>query len=143
MKTPKKKLNSILLIDDDEVTNFYNQHLIEKLQVAEHVHCEQNGKAGLRYLTEDLEKGGRKPDLILLDINMPIMNGFEFLEAYEQLDPQAKAGHLIVMLTSSMLTVDKNRASAFPSLSGFYTKPLSEEQILEIVDRFFPDILES
>lgn len=139
MKHTPQKLKSILLVDDDEITNFFNSHLIQKLGLAEHVHSELNGKAALAYL-----QGGQNstepvdPNLILLDINMPIMNGFEFLEAYEQLSPDQRGSSVLVMLTSSTLGIDKDRASQFSTLKDFYPKPLSENSLQEIVSKHFP-----
>lgn len=141
MLPPKRKLQSILLVDDDEVTVFYNSHMINKLGVTEHIHSEMSGEDALKYLIGKQSHAADyvKPDLIFLDINMPVMNGFEFLEAYETLPQEDKGQHTIVMLTSSMLDVDRNRAATFPSVSAYYPKPLKAEAIEEIVTRFFGD----
>lgn len=140
MESSSPRLKSILLIDDDEITNFYNQHIIEKMGIASHVHFELHGEAGLKYLTEKkaYQPDYQRPDLILLDINMPVMNGFEFLEAYQKLPEEDTGGFLIVMLTTSMLTVDRERAEKYGCLSDFYTKPLDAGQLNEIVDKYFP-----
>jgi CheY-like chemotaxis protein len=132
-------LNSILLIDDDEITNFFNRHLIEKMGIARHVHVENNGQYALRYLTEKeaYAPDYQKPDLILLDINMPIMNGFEFLQEYESLSVDSHSRHLIVMLTTSILDADRNKALRFSSLTDCYSKPLNEEQLQEIMEKYF------
>jgi CheY-like chemotaxis protein len=133
------KLNSILLIEDDEITNFYNTHLIRKLGICPHVHVELNGRTALQYLTEKEAHSPdyHRPDLILLDINMPVMNGFEFLEAYGKIPAEDQSGQLIIMLTSSMLEVDRNRARQYRYLGDYYPKPLTETQLREIVARYF------
>ena len=134
-----KRLKSILLIDDDEITNFYNAHIIQKMGIAAHVHSELHGKAGLQYLTEKetYNSDYQRPDLILLDINMPVMNGFEFLEAYEKLSEEDTGSFLIVMLTTSMLSIDRERAEKYGCLSDFYTKPLDGTQLEDIVAKYF------
>lgn len=134
------RLNSILLIEDDEIINFCNNHLIEKLGISNHVHVALNGQAALQYLSgkEAANAEYRKPDLILLDINMPIMNGFEFLEHFEKLPKEEQEGHLIVMLTSSMAPEDQRKASRFACLTDYYPKPLNESKIQEIMDKYFP-----
>jgi CheY-like chemotaxis protein len=143
MQNLKKRLNSILLIDDDEVTNFYNSHIISKMGISEHVHAELNGQEALRYLHEKQSFKGDyiKPDLIFLDVNMPIMNGFEFLEQYENLPEEDRGQHLIVMLTSSLLESDRNRASNFNTLSAYYSKPLSQQAIEDIIQKYFPEYM--
>ena len=144
MLKPVKKLKSILLIDDDDVTNFYNSHIISTMGITDHVHAELNGEDALRYLVEKarFKDDFVRPDLIFLDVNMPIMNGFEFLAEYEKLAEEDRGQFLIVMLTSSLLEVDKNRASAFGCLSDYYAKPLKQEALAEIVNKYFPGYLE-
>lgn len=141
MSNQEKKLNSILLIDDDEVTNFYNSHIINKMGITQHVHAELNGVQALKYLVEKAayNEDYVRPDLIFLDVNMPVMNGFEFLEEYEKLDESDRGQFLIVMLTSSLLDVDKNRAASFGSLSDYYPKPLTQEALQEILQKYFPE----
>ena len=84
----KTKLNCILLVDDDEPTNFLNQMVIEELDIAEQIRVAQNGQEALTYLkkTGIGDENFPLPDLILLDINMPAMNGWEFLERYRKLN---------------------------------------------------------
>jgi CheY-like chemotaxis protein len=139
MQDQNRKLNSILLVDDDEVTIFYNSHIINKLGVTEHLHSELNGENALRYLKEKVSYASDylKPDLIFLDINMPIMNGFEFLEAYEKLPDSDKGAHMIVMLTSSMLEVDRQHAAQFGCVSAYLPKPLKPEAIQGVIDQYF------
>jgi CheY-like chemotaxis protein len=109
--------------------------------LTDHVHHALNGREALDYLTL---KGAafadyRRPDLILLDINMPIMNGFEFLDEYEKLPAEEKGHHLIVMLTTSMLEVDKERAAKFGVLSEYIAKPLTEVQLARVIQKIGGD----
>ena len=138
--TPQKKLNSVLLIDDDDITLFYNTHILTKLGLAEHIHSEMNGIEALKYLNQKEKHAADyvKPDLILLDINMPIMNGFEFLAEYEKLPSRAKEMQQIVVVSSSTLEVDMTRAAKFPSVSAYCPKPIGGEAIAEIIGRLFP-----
>ena len=73
--------------------------------------------------------------IILLDINMPIMNGFEFMEAYQALDVQFKASIVVVMLTSSLHLTDQERARGLTELASFINKPLSKEQMGHIMEQ--------
>ncbi len=119
------KLTSILLVDDDTTTNFVNQMLLEDLDVTEKVLIACNGKEALEIINQQCQKG-KCPQLILLDINMPVMNGFEFLEAYKQLDLNYKQSVMIVMLTTSMNPADMDRLGKMP-VKGILNKPLTAE----------------
>jgi CheY-like chemotaxis protein len=139
MQPQKRKLNSILLIDDDEVTNFYNAHVIKRMEVAEHIHFEINGEEALNYLIHKADHAADyvRPDLIFLDINMPVMNGFEFLAEYEKLPAPDKSHHMIVMLTTSLHEDDLRRAGEFNCVSAYYPKPLDTTSINEIIEKYF------
>jgi CheY-like chemotaxis protein len=132
----ENQLQSILLVDDDEVTNFYVEHLIRKMSLAQNVHVEMTGRDAMNYLMGLVQSDSAiLPELILLDINMPVMNGFEFLEEFENSPVAGRYKGKIFMLTSSALDQDKQRAAKFSFLSGFYTKPLNTNILDEIAKR--------
>jgi len=130
-----QKVKSILLVDDDEATNFLHKIYIEEWGVADNIYTALNGQEALDFLKENEEFRQNKPSLILLDINMPIMNGFEFMEAYKELDDSMKASVVVVMLTSSLHHIDQARASGLDDLNGFINKPLTREQMESILDK--------
>jgi CheY-like chemotaxis protein len=135
-----KKLNCILLVDDDEPTNFLNKMILEDVNCAETVEVAESGQSALRYLENASENGSpSSPDLIFLDINMPAMNGWEFLEQYSNLDQQRKANVVIVMLTTSLNPDDRAKANKMPDVSGFETKPLTPEKLQTILKKYFPE----
>lgn len=124
-----KKLNCILLVDDDEITNFYNQHLISKMEISDSIQTALNGREALDYLTTAQNGTFPNPDVILLDINMPIMNGFEFLDAHDKLPENQRAKSVFLMLTTDLLPEDHSKTQTFSTLSGFLNKPLNENQL--------------
>ena len=81
----------------------------------------------MEYLKSNKENIDMLPDLIYLDINMPLMNGWEFLVAYEKLDEILQSGTIIIMLSSSGNLEDITRAMAFSCVSDYITKPLTSE----------------
>src|ERR1044072_9954671 len=98
----KQKLNCILLIYDDEPTNFLNRMVIEEVDCTNRVEIMQSARDALKYLTNTTSNGDYpRPDLVFLDINMPAMDGWEFLEKYNQLSDHQKARIVVVMLTTS------------------------------------------
>jgi len=133
----KKKLNCILLIDDDNDDNFFHQIVIKKMNITERIEVILDGGEAIEFLTKENKT---PPDLIFLDINMPKMNGWEFLELYKKLSAEHKAKVVVVMLTTSINPDDKKRGEQFSEIIGFNSKPLTEEMIKEILDRYFPDI---
>lgn len=136
----ERKLNCVLLIDDDEPTNFLNQIIIESSGCAEEIKTAQSGREALDYLLQaSSNQTFPCPDLIFLDINMPAMNGWEFLERYRQLDEYQKGKVMIVMLTTSLFPEDKQRSKEIPEISGFENKPLTQEKLDSILKKFFAD----
>lgn len=136
----KQRLNRILLVDDSDADNFIHQRVIKKAEVAHNVIAKNGGEAALSYLsTQDDDGNYPLPELIFLDINMPGMNGWEFLEEYEKLAPEQKAGVIVCMLTTSVAEVDRQRAGELVLVESFLHKPLTQAGLLKILDDFFPN----
>jgi CheY-like chemotaxis protein len=135
-----KKLNLIMLVDDDLTTNLYNEIIIQDLNITDEIEVFQNGKLALDYLTTLNEEGKYpQPEILFLDINMPIMNGWEFLEQHDKLQQNQKAIIILAMLTSSVNPEDKVRALKFNSVKEFIKKPLIEENLEELIIKYFKD----
>lgn len=135
----REKLNTILLIDDDEATNFIHDMVIKQADVTENIVAVQSGKDALNFLTQKLDGEYQKPELIFLDINMPGMNGWEFLEEYNKLDDEQKGGIVTVMLTTSLNPDDEEKAKSINTVKNFLHKPLSTEMIHRVMRENFPD----
>ena len=130
------KLKHLLLVDDDPTTNFFNRHLIGKMNLFEQIHEAENGQVALEKIAA-LQEIGEAPDMILLDINMPIMNGFEFLDNYNGLDRSIKASVVVCMLTTSLAKEDLERSKDYDILDDYIDKPLYEDKMRELILKYF------
>ncbi|MEO6723459.1 MAG: response regulator [Ferruginibacter sp.] len=139
----EKKLNCILLIDDDEPTNFLSTILIEEEDCTKHLQIAESGRQALNYLSNvkdescDGNTSDFQPDLIFLDINMPCMNGWEFLEQYRQIKKDGNTKPVIIMLTTSLNPDDKLKSEGIPDVSGYENKPLTIEMLRRVIDQHF------
>ncbi|MFS4491800.1 response regulator [Maribacter sp. 2308TA10-17] len=136
------KLNSILLVDDDEISNLFNKIFINKLNLDVNVDLATNGKEAIDLLTSSKDYSMLKtPCLLLLDIKMPVMDGWEFLKFYEErVDLKIQESTTIVMLTTSGDEGDKIKAMNNPNIKEFIEKPLSEKTIKGIIRKYFSNI---
>ena len=131
------KLRCTLLVDDDPTTNYLNRKLLEKLEVTEQVLVAINGEEALQVLMEQCAEASRScPALVFLDINMPQMNGFEFLSAYEQLPLTQRGAIVVVMLTTSLHPQDLKRLQQFP-VAAFLSKPLNKDKVNNVLQAHF------
>lgn len=136
-----KKVNCILLIDDNRADNEFHKINIRKAGVSDNVKIANGGEKALDYLDacakNDHSVESPKPNIIYLDINMPGMDGFEFLQEYAKLDERLKSQVVIIMLTTSLNPDDQKRAMAFNEVTEFQNKPLTVEVIQATVEKYF------
>ncbi len=116
---------TILLIDDDPINNIVNNKLLKKFDASLEIVEFLNARSALKYLQAP---ASQLPNYILLDINMPEMNGWEFLDKYQPLKLPCK----LFLLTSSIAHEDIKEAKNYPAVRGFLTKPLEEDKIRKI-----------
>lgn len=136
----KKKLQTILLIDDSKADNFINSRIITKADVTHTIKVTYGAREALDYLSQPVDGTFPNPEIIFLDINMPDMTGWDFLEEYQQLDEDQKAGVVVCMLTTSYAEEDRQKALSYNILSDFSNKPLSVEKLMTIVQNNFPEL---
>jgi CheY-like chemotaxis protein len=128
-------VNHVLLIDDDEVTNFLNKKIIEKIGGVKNITVATNGFKGIEIIRNISEDGAICPELILLDLNMPVMNGFEFLDIYDSIEFENKDNVRIIILTSSSNPADIKKIQERNLI--YMTKPLTEKAIGEYIRSHF------
>ena len=126
-----------MLVDDNPDDNFYHERVIKRNDAADIVVAKQTAMDALKYLKSKKDNSETHPNLIFLDINMPGMNGWEFLVEYYKLDKQFKSKAIVVMLTTSDNPDDKMKAKLFNGVSDFKTKPLTKEMLEDITDKYF------
>jgi CheY-like chemotaxis protein len=130
-----RKLGTVMLIDDSEIDNLINQKMIEAASVADVIYTHTGGKSALEFLrnVEKLE-GAEKilPDVVFLDIDMPLMDGFQFLDEFEKLSAKLRKKCKIVMLTSSINPEDSSRSKKYTAVRQYLNKPLAHESIISL-----------
>lgn len=124
------KLN-LLVIDDDDINIFIIKKIVEKTGFDIEMVSRNNGQQALDYLNETIAQNKALPSLVLIDINMPVMNGWEFIEAYEELNIEQKVDMYI--LSSSVYENDIEKTKGYKTVRGFISKPLSMERLTELI----------
>jgi CheY-like chemotaxis protein len=125
------RFKNILLIDDDEINNTINQMIIRWADFAEETVTCTSGREALNYVKKNCLEEGNCPQIVFLDINMPAMNGFQFLEELNKVSYHFMEKVPVVMLSSSKNEQDLEMAHAY-NIAGFVNKPLTPEKLEEI-----------
>jgi len=123
-----------MLIDDNHDDNFFHEREIKKIDLKCVVLTKNSGLEALEYLKSKKEP---RADLIFLDINMPGMNGWEFLHEYDVMGKELQSRAINIMLTTSSNPDDQARARTFNFVSDYIIKPLTKEKVKAIVDKYF------
>lgn len=121
----------LLVIDDDDINIFIISKIVEKTGYDVAIVAKNNGQLAIEYIKDLITEKQPLPDLVLIDINMPILNGWEFIEAFESLNlPQTND---MYMLSSSVYENDIEKAKSYTSVKGFISKPLSIDRLKELL----------
>lgn len=120
---------NLLVIDDDDINIFIINKIVEKTGYNVNMVSKANGLLAIEHLQATIDQE-TSPDLILIDINMPVLNGWEFLEAYEGLNISKNID--MYMLSSSVYENDIEKAKTYAKVKGFISKPLSIERLIEL-----------
>lgn len=131
-----KTVNCILLVDDNPAINALHLMTIKASKICNEINIATDGEKALSHLNDLKLKKHSKPDIIFLDINMPRMNGFEFLEKYKNLNEHIKS-KVVIILTTSSNPDDQEKAKQYKDVTAFRSKPLTIEMVVELVNQYF------
>lgn len=126
-----------MLIDDDEIHSNLCYELILKSGITQSVSIFNDAEEGLQFIRENVSKPEVLPDLIFLDINMPFMDGWEFLDAYEAVKPEIEKEIVLILLTSSVYKNDIEKAKQYKSVVEYIKTPISINKLLETKEEYF------
>ena len=128
----KPTYKKVMIVDDNEIDRYVASRNIKKYSFAEEVITKESANSALAYLLSLAGTPEDLPQLIFLDIRMPEIDGFGFLEAYEKLPDAVKINCIIMMLSTSLNPDDHQRAVSNKFVNRFLNKPLDKEKLLEI-----------
>jgi CheY-like chemotaxis protein len=124
MTTEMKFNRTVMLVDDDDIDNYVNRKIITSYGFADHIlSCDDPAKA-LEYLKDDTATQAARPEVIFLDLNMPRMSGFQFIEEFNKLPEAQREGIAIVVLSSTLNVFDLARARNERAVLTSFSKPL-------------------
>ena len=129
VKKPTPRYSTAMLIDDSEIDNFINMKMMEGCNFASRVYVHTNGRSALEFL-KNIERMEEKdnslfPEVIFLDLNMPIMDGFQFIDEFEKISETLKNKTKIIILTTSLNPSDFERSKKYPRIIKYINKPLT------------------
>lgn len=134
------KINNIMLIDDDEIHSNLCYELIIKSGITNSVTIFNDAEEALQHIRKNADQVDVLPDLIFLDINMPFMDGWEFLDAYEGIKPELKKQIVLILLTSSVYKNDIEKAKQYKSVVEYIKTPISINKLLETKEEYFKKV---
>ncbi|OFY87553.1 MAG: transcriptional regulator [Bacteroidetes bacterium RIFCSPLOWO2_12_FULL_35_15] len=130
-----EKIKNLALIDDDDTFVFLTKKVIEQTNLVEQIKVFANGRDAINFLKENSGKPDLLPEIILLDLNMPIMDGWQFLEDYIHLKPKMGKKITIYIISSSISPHDIERAKGISEVSDFIIKPVTKEKFISMLNQ--------
>ena len=126
------ELDLIMLVDDSDTDNFINKRILELASFGYRIEIKNSGKSALEYLESMKDDQENIPDVLFLDINMPVVSGFVFLYEFEKLPKEVKQKCKIVVLTSSEDQRDIKKIMDNQLVKLYLTKPLNEDSLTRV-----------
>lgn len=124
---------NICVVDDDDIYQFTTTKTLESLDIEKSIDVFSDGEEALDFILNNINEVDKLPDVILLDINMPIMDGFQFMDEYDKIKSKLAKNITIFMVSSSVDPVDMDRAKNINAISDYLLKPIKSDDLKELV----------
>ena len=124
---------NICIVDDDNIYQFTMIKTLKSIPSTDKIIVFSDGERALNFLTENIDKENKLPDVIFLDINMPIMDGFQFMEEYVKIKPNVGKKITIYMVSSSVDPADIQRAKNISDISDYIIKPIKSGELRTLI----------
>jgi len=134
-----QQLKTIWVVDDDPIFTFLTETQLNQLYNHLHIRSFANGDQAFKALKGAIDGNEEMPDLILLDINMPVMDGWEFVDEYKELMGKLKDNTFIFMVSSTIDINEIEMAKNHEDIKGFMSKPLVMEELIKMIEQGKPD----
>ncbi len=126
----------LCIVDDDDIYKYSIKRTLKNKELTKKILTFSNGEEAIDFMIKNLNENENLPDIIFLDINMPIMDGFQFMEEYVKIKPRVGKVILIYMVSSSIDTNDIKRAKNISEVSDYLVKPISPNELTELLNNF-------
>ncbi|MFA7379521.1 MAG: response regulator [Bacteroidia bacterium] len=128
-----KKIKTLCLVDDDDIFQLITQRVIQQTNLVDSIKIFSNGLDAMIFLKSVAQNAAQLPEIILLDLNMPVMDGWEFLEEFTLLKPRLDKTITIYVVSSSIAPSDIERAEAINEVTDYIIKPITTEKLLDML----------
>ena len=129
-------IDCVLLVDDDEVSTLLHERLFRELGLAREIVSKSNGQEAFNFIKGNYNSNSPLPSLVLADLSMPVMDGFEFIQRYKTMNFKFKNKPVIIFLTTSKNAIDLQRASE-NNIVDYINKPLTSDKVKELLSKHF------
>lgn len=127
-----KNIETIYLVDDDDVFQFLTKKVIEESNLVSKIKIFNNGQEAIEDITDKYMKGSQLPEIILLDLSMPVMDGWEFLEEFSKIENNHSI--MIYVISSSISPKDVEKANSYSSVRDYIIKPITKVKFIELLN---------
>lgn len=129
-----RTLTKICIVDDDDVYRFTIVKTLESLKLPTQTMAFSDGEQAINFISDHLNEDTELPDIIFLDIDMPVMDGFQFMEEYEKIKPEVSKDMIIYMVSSSLDPVDIDSAKKIAAITDYIVKPIGSDRLKSILE---------